>query len=225
MLASKGNLGTGSMSYGIRVSTIVVRENQILSKVYWSSACTPCVIVHANMRCQSWSDRCNVFKGIRLMEIVPGRWPRFGLGSGIPLLKLSVEDLGEPVGLTMWEMFGDECFATGRPGDCMEMLLECLRNPGYRFGIVTVCSRFVAYGAPPLKIYVTIERAKLTCYRALKVVAMGIHGVEGQWWVMEQIPEMSMVTKGMLRKGDLMFLHTMAPNDGNHGRHNEGSIE
>eukprot|EP01018_Ginkgo_biloba_P021224 Gb_34313 [translate_table: standard] len=27
--------------------------------------------------------------------------------------------------------------ATGRPGDCMEMLLECLRNPGYRLGIVT----------------------------------------------------------------------------------------
>eukprot|EP01018_Ginkgo_biloba_P039474 Gb_17393 [translate_table: standard] len=27
--------------------------------------------------------------------------------------------------------------ATGRPGDCMEMLLECLRNPGCRLGIVT----------------------------------------------------------------------------------------
>eukprot|EP01018_Ginkgo_biloba_P019105 Gb_39462 [translate_table: standard] len=26
--------------------------------------------------------------------------------------------------------------ATGRLGDCMEMLLECLRNPGYRLGIV-----------------------------------------------------------------------------------------
>eukprot|EP01018_Ginkgo_biloba_P038278 Gb_27537 [translate_table: standard] len=31
--------------------------------------------------------------------------------------------------------------ATGRPGDCMEMLLECLRNPGYRLGIAIVCSR------------------------------------------------------------------------------------
>eukprot|EP01018_Ginkgo_biloba_P032662 Gb_20122 [translate_table: standard] len=27
--------------------------------------------------------------------------------------------------------------ATGRPGDCMEMLLECLRNLGCRLGIVT----------------------------------------------------------------------------------------
>eukprot|EP01018_Ginkgo_biloba_P002511 Gb_23580 [translate_table: standard] len=90
------------------------------------------------------------------MEIVPGRWPRFGLGSGIPLLKLSVEDLGEPVGLTIvvgnawngetghsiairsgciWSKF--IFLATGRPGNCMEMLLECLRNPGRRLGIVT----------------------------------------------------------------------------------------
>eukprot|EP01018_Ginkgo_biloba_P028060 Gb_41523 [translate_table: standard] len=36
--------------------------------------------------------------------------------------------------------------ATGRPRYCMEMLLECLRNPGYRLGIVTglqlVCGRW-----------------------------------------------------------------------------------
>eukprot|EP01018_Ginkgo_biloba_P016861 Gb_40289 [translate_table: standard] len=32
--------------------------------------------------------------------------------------------------------------ATGRPRDCMEKLLECLINPGYRLGIVTICSRW-----------------------------------------------------------------------------------
>eukprot|EP01018_Ginkgo_biloba_P008967 Gb_06071 [translate_table: standard] len=108
------------------------------------------------------------------MEIVPGHWPRFGLGSGIPLLKLSVEDLGELV--YAWELpgvagnawngepgcsiaIGSSCIwdkfiflATERPGDWMEMLLECLRNPRYRLGIVTVCSRFVADGAPLFKV-------------------------------------------------------------------------
>eukprot|EP01018_Ginkgo_biloba_P020855 Gb_32403 [translate_table: standard] len=92
------------------------------------------------------------------MEIVPGRWPRFGLGSGIPLLKLLVEDLGELV--YAWELpgvvgnawngepgrsiaIGSICIwdkfiflATRRPVDCMEMLLEFLRNPGYRLSIV-----------------------------------------------------------------------------------------
>eukprot|EP01018_Ginkgo_biloba_P038444 Gb_32437 [translate_table: standard] len=34
---------------------------------------------------------------------------------------------------------------------CMVKLLECLRNPGHRLGIVTSCSRFVADGAPLLK--------------------------------------------------------------------------
>eukprot|EP01018_Ginkgo_biloba_P033444 Gb_04768 [translate_table: standard] len=113
------------------------------------------------------------------MEIVPGRWPRFGLESGIPLL---IEDLGEPVGLTMgagelnatvlhfiflnlqvyaWKLpgvagnawngepgrsivIGSSCIwdkfiflATRRPRDCMEMLLECLRNPRCRLGIIT----------------------------------------------------------------------------------------
>eukprot|EP01018_Ginkgo_biloba_P003792 Gb_36773 [translate_table: standard] len=105
------------------------------------------------------------------MEVVPGYWPRFGLGSGIPLLKLSVEDLGEMV--YAWELprvagnawngesgrsiaIGSSCIwdksiflATGRPGDCMEMLLKCLRNPRYRFGIVTglqlVCGRWSTY--------------------------------------------------------------------------------
>eukprot|EP01018_Ginkgo_biloba_P020879 Gb_41137 [translate_table: standard] len=80
------------------------------------------------------------------MEIVPG------------LSELSVEDLGELV--YAWELprvignawngdpgrritISSSCIwdkfiflATGRPGDCMEMLLECLRNPGYRLGIV-----------------------------------------------------------------------------------------
>eukprot|EP01018_Ginkgo_biloba_P014041 Gb_35068 [translate_table: standard] len=101
------------------------------------------------------------------MEIVPGRWPQFGLGSRIPLLKLSVEDLGEHV--YAWEFpgvagnawngepgrsiaIGNGCIwgkfiflATGRLGDYMEMLLECLRNPRCRLGIVTgfqlVCGR------------------------------------------------------------------------------------
>eukprot|EP01018_Ginkgo_biloba_P024798 Gb_06780 [translate_table: standard] len=35
----------------------------------------------------------------------------------------------------IWDKF--VFLATRRPGDCMEMLLECLRNPGYRLGIVT----------------------------------------------------------------------------------------
>eukprot|EP01018_Ginkgo_biloba_P038707 Gb_26790 [translate_table: standard] len=93
------------------------------------------------------------------MEIVPSRWPLFGLGSRIPLLKLSIEDLGELV--YAWELpgvarnawngepgrsiaIGSGCIwdkfiflATGRPGDYMEMLLECLRNPGYRLSIIT----------------------------------------------------------------------------------------
>eukprot|EP01018_Ginkgo_biloba_P039640 Gb_35451 [translate_table: standard] len=67
--------------------------------------------------------------------------------------ELSVEDLGE---LVAWKLpgvagnawnglipavalqlaavaYGKFVFlATGRPGDCMEMLLECLRNPGHR---------------------------------------------------------------------------------------------
>eukprot|EP01018_Ginkgo_biloba_P000024 Gb_00120 [translate_table: standard] len=38
----------------------------------------------------------------------------------------------------IWDKF--IFLATGRPGHCMEMLLECLRNPRYRLGIVTVCS-------------------------------------------------------------------------------------
>eukprot|EP01018_Ginkgo_biloba_P026573 Gb_02543 [translate_table: standard] len=91
------------------------------------------------------------------MEIVPGRWPLFGLGSGIPLLKLSVEDLGEPVyawalpgvagnawngepscSIAIGCIWGKFIFlAIGRPRDYMEMLLECLRNPGRRLGIVT----------------------------------------------------------------------------------------
>eukprot|EP01018_Ginkgo_biloba_P016047 Gb_33127 [translate_table: standard] len=121
------------------------------------------------MKCQCWSDSCDVFK-------------------------LSVEDLGELVGLTMGAEQFDPCrsitigssciwgkfifLATGRPGDCMEMLLECLRNPGRRLGIAIamLVILFMAVGS---------ERAKLTCYRDLKVVAMGIHGVEGQWQVME----------------------------------------
>eukprot|EP01018_Ginkgo_biloba_P011429 Gb_22560 [translate_table: standard] len=35
----------------------------------------------------------------------------------------------------IWDKF--IFLVTGRPGDCMEMLLECLRNPGRRLGIVT----------------------------------------------------------------------------------------
>eukprot|EP01018_Ginkgo_biloba_P032435 Gb_30375 [translate_table: standard] len=57
--------------------------------------------------------------------------------------ELSVEDLGELVGLTMWELFsciwGKLIFlATRRPGDCTEMKLEYLRNPRCRLGIITV---------------------------------------------------------------------------------------
>eukprot|EP01018_Ginkgo_biloba_P015586 Gb_20899 [translate_table: standard] len=87
------------------------------------------------------------------------------------VLELSVEDLGELV--YAWELpgvagnawngepgrsiaIGSSCIwdkfiflATGRPGDCMEMLLECLRNPGRRLGIVTglqlVCGRWSTY--------------------------------------------------------------------------------
>eukprot|EP01018_Ginkgo_biloba_P001907 Gb_17685 [translate_table: standard] len=33
---------------------------------------------------------------------------------------------------------------------CMVKLLECLKNPGRRLGIVTGCGKFVADGAPPL---------------------------------------------------------------------------
>eukprot|EP01018_Ginkgo_biloba_P041059 Gb_31858 [translate_table: standard] len=35
----------------------------------------------------------------------------------------------------IWDKF--IFLATRRPRDCLEMLLECLRNPGYRLGIVT----------------------------------------------------------------------------------------
>eukprot|EP01018_Ginkgo_biloba_P024939 Gb_00743 [translate_table: standard] len=48
--------------------------------------------MHAKCRCASNGEvlvtkwQMYVFKGTRLMEIVPGRWPRFGLGSGISLL-------------------------------------------------------------------------------------------------------------------------------------------
>eukprot|EP01018_Ginkgo_biloba_P018258 Gb_21244 [translate_table: standard] len=46
----------------------------------------------------------------------------------------------------IWDRF--IFLATGIRGDYMEMLLDCLRNPGYRLGIVTGCSGFVADGAP-----------------------------------------------------------------------------
>eukprot|EP01018_Ginkgo_biloba_P020191 Gb_23072 [translate_table: standard] len=48
--------------------------------------------MHAKCHCACSSEvsvikwQMYVFKGIRLMEIVPVRWPRFGLGSGISLL-------------------------------------------------------------------------------------------------------------------------------------------
>eukprot|EP01018_Ginkgo_biloba_P030043 Gb_09774 [translate_table: standard] len=83
------------------------------------------------------------------MEIVPDQ--------------LSVEDLGELV--YAWEFpgvvgnawngepgrsiaIGSSCIwgefiflATRRLGDCMEKLLECLRNPRRKLGIVMVCNR------------------------------------------------------------------------------------
>eukprot|EP01018_Ginkgo_biloba_P011464 Gb_23690 [translate_table: standard] len=79
--------------------------------------------------------------------------------------ELSVEDLGEPVGLTMWELsnphhsiaIGSGCIwsksifcATGRPGSCMVTGVPV--NPGFRLGIVIVCSGFVVDGAPQIKI-------------------------------------------------------------------------
>eukprot|EP01018_Ginkgo_biloba_P011619 Gb_40223 [translate_table: standard] len=77
--------------------------------------------------------------------------------------KLSVEDLGELDGLTVGAALHLATIAYGvnsfsKPLEdlegCMVKLLECLINPGYRLGIVTICSRFVVDGAPLLKIYV-----------------------------------------------------------------------
>eukprot|EP01018_Ginkgo_biloba_P038903 Gb_11621 [translate_table: standard] len=124
------------------------------------------------------------------MEIVPGCWSQFGLGSGIPLLKLSVEDLGEPklpgVAGNAWNgepgrsivigssfIWGKFIFlAIGRPGDCMEMLLECLRNPGHRLGIVTV------------RVFVTVCGCCLMLLRGFE----GVHvsKMPRVWWFTEK---------------------------------------
>eukprot|EP01018_Ginkgo_biloba_P034899 Gb_10504 [translate_table: standard] len=104
------------------------------------------------------------------MEIVPSCWPQF---------ELSVEDLGELVGLTMWELiqcmnillslaialqvveaaYGVNPFYELMEDldGCMVKLLECLRNPGHRLGIVMGCNRFMEDGAPPLKIFMSLK--------------------------------------------------------------------
>eukprot|EP01018_Ginkgo_biloba_P024666 Gb_07124 [translate_table: standard] len=70
--------------------------------------------------------------------------------------ELSVEDLGQPVGLTVWELsdphrsiaIGSGCiwsksifYATGRPGSCMVTGMPV--NPGFRLGIRIIYSWFV----------------------------------------------------------------------------------
>eukprot|EP01018_Ginkgo_biloba_P016234 Gb_41346 [translate_table: standard] len=82
------------------------------------------------VRCQSESDRC------LCMEAAWSCWEcleRFDPCRSITICSSCI-----------WDKF--VFLATGRPGDCMEMLLECLRNPGRRLGIVTglqlVCGRW-----------------------------------------------------------------------------------
>eukprot|EP01018_Ginkgo_biloba_P039216 Gb_22905 [translate_table: standard] len=85
--------------------------------------------------------------------------------------ELSVEDLGEPVGLTMWELsdphrsitIGSGCIwskfifcVTGRPGSCM--VTGVLVNLGFRLGIITGCSWFVADGEPQTDIECSVCR-------------------------------------------------------------------
>eukprot|EP01018_Ginkgo_biloba_P018570 Gb_16811 [translate_table: standard] len=99
----------------------------------------------------------------------PGR--RLGI-----ITELSVEDLGEPVGLTVGAgelmlciIIGSSCIwsefvflATRRPGDCMEMLLECLRNPGLIFIVkvfVTVCGRCLML----LRVFEAYAMCKIVC--------------------------------------------------------------
>eukprot|EP01018_Ginkgo_biloba_P011547 Gb_34226 [translate_table: standard] len=55
--------------------------------------------------------------------------------------------------------------------DYMVRLLECLRNPGHRLGIVTVCSWFVADGALPLnvRVFVTVCGCCLMLLRGFEV--------------------------------------------------------
>eukprot|EP01018_Ginkgo_biloba_P038153 Gb_41405 [translate_table: standard] len=100
--------------------------------------------------------------------------------------ELSVEDLGELV--YAWELPGvagnawngepgrsiviSSCciwdkfifLATRRPRDCMEMLLECLRNPRRRLGIITVERKTtVGYGEETLACNNSVRNALYEC--------------------------------------------------------------
>eukprot|EP01018_Ginkgo_biloba_P011568 Gb_10401 [translate_table: standard] len=69
------------------------------------------------MRCQSWSDRCDVFKvyAWELPGVARNAW------NGEPSPSITIGSS------CIWGKF--IFLATRRPGDYMEMLLECLRNP------------------------------------------------------------------------------------------------
>eukprot|EP01018_Ginkgo_biloba_P027077 Gb_13048 [translate_table: standard] len=97
------------------------------------------------VRCHSESDKCDVFKIYRFMN-----------GSCLELLgMLGTVDPRRSIAIGSNCIWSEFIFlATGRPGTLHGKVMECLINPGYRLGIVIGCSRFVADGAPLLKIYV-----------------------------------------------------------------------